>query len=461
MTPDVNRRQTLDAALASFDDGTFVRTLARRVAMPTESQNPRRRNDLASYLDDEIAPDLARLGFVHRRVDESGSFLIAERLEDPRLPTVLMYGHGDVIRGMDERWGQSRSPWIAAIDGDRIYGRGTADNKGQHTINFLAVEAVLKTRGRLGFNIKVLFEMGEEIGSPGLRDVCLAERETLRADVFIASDGPRVRADRPTIFLGSRGAVAFDLHVDLRDGAHHSGNWGGALADPGLILAHALASVASSEGRIMVEGWRPQPLDPRIRALLGGLELGGEPGAPTVDAWWGEPGLTPVERVYAWNSFDVLAMTSGNPEHPVNAIPASARAHCGLRFVVGTDTETFLPALRTHLDRRGFMRVRIEPAADGFFAATRLDPSNAWVGWASASIERTTGAMPAIVPNLGGSLPNDCFADILGLPTIWVPHSYPACGQHAPDEHLLTSVAREGLAMMAGIFWDLGETPPI
>jgi hypothetical protein len=76
----------------------------------------------------------------------------------------------------------------------------------------------------------------------------------------------------------------------------------------------------------------------------------------------------------------------------------------------------------------------------------------------AASVERTTGKRPAILPNLGGSLPNDCFADVLGLPTVWIPHSYPGCSQHAPDEHLLASVAREGLAIMTGLFFDLGAT---
>ncbi len=73
------------------------------------------------------------------------------------------------------------------------------------------------------------------------------------------------------------------------------------------------------------------------------------------------------------------------------------------------------------------------------------------------SIADTTGRAPIIVPNFGGSLPNDCFSDVLGLPTIWVPHSYAGCSQHAPDEHLLAPIAREGLGMMAGLFWDLGE----
>jgi hypothetical protein len=74
-----------------------------------------------------------------------------------------------------------------------------------------------------------------------------------------------------------------------------------------------------------------------------------------------------------------------------------------------------------------------------------------------ASIQRSTGKAPALLPNLGGSLPNDVFADILGLPTVWVPHSYAACSQHAPDEHVLASVMREGLTLMTGLFWDLGE----
>ena len=90
-------------------------------------------------------------------------------------------------------------------------------------------------------------------------------------------------------------------------------------------------------------------------------------------------------------------------------------------------------------------------------AATRLDPDNDWVRFALRSIEQTTGQKPALLPNLGGSLPNDVFADILGLPTVWVPHSYPACSQHAPNEHLLAPVVREGLLMMTGVFYDLGE----
>ena len=121
---------------------------------------------------------------------------------------------------------------------------------------------------------------------------------------------------------------------------------------------------------------------------------------------------------------------------------------------------TFLPALRKHLDAQGFHNVEVKKAEKAFFGATRTDPSNPWVSIARDSIARTSNQTPAILPSLGGSLPNDIFADDLGLPTVWVPHSYAGCSQHAPDEHALASVDRQALGLMAGLYWDLGENAP-
>ena len=105
----------------------------------------------------------------------------------------------------------------------------------------------------------------------------------------------------------------------------------------------------------------------------------------------------------------------------------------------------------------GFPQVEVAAARGETFRATRLDPDHPWVRWAADSVVRTTGRRPAILPNLGGSLPNDVFAETLGLPTVWVPHSYPGCSQHAPNEHLPLEIVGEGLAIMAGLYFDLGE----
>ena len=448
-----------------FDSGAFRADLARRVAMPTESQGGDRLDVLKAYLIDEIIPAVERLGFTCRVLDNPvagyGPFLIAERHEADNLPTVLTYGHGDVVLGHAETWRKGLDPWQVIVEGDRWYGRGTADNKGQHTINLAALEQVMTARGgNLGFNCKILLEMGEECGSPGLRALAAAEREALAADVFIGSDGPRLSADRPTVFLGSRGAVNFELSVDLRAGGHHSGNWGGVLSNAGTLLAHAIASLVAAKGRILVDALLPASLPEPVRAALADVKIAQDANDPVIDPEWGEPGLTPEEKIYGWNTLEVLAFETGTPSAPVNAIPPTAKATMQLRFVVGTDAKNVIPAVRAHLDAHDLRRVMVKPARMEMFAATRVDPTDPWVGWALASIAKTSGKKPALLPNLGGSLPNDVFADILGLPTIWVPHSYPACSQHAPDEHLLAPVAREALQIMAGLFYDLGEDGP-
>lgn len=457
----MSRQQAITQIESYFDSGAFVTDLARRVAIPTESQNPARGAELCAYLEDEMRPGLERQGFscttLPNPSGKHGPFLVAERIEDPALPTVLTYGHGDVIRGQDEQWRSGLSPWTVTREGDRLYGRGTADNKGQHTINLAAMRVVLEQRGHLGFNLKVLLETGEEVGSPGLKDLCASRKDLLAADVLIASDGPRLQPQRATLFLGSRGAYNFDLSVDLRAGGHHSGNWGGLLRNPGIVLAHAIASITDADGSIRIAEWRPNSLTPSVRAAIAGLVIDGGEGAPEIDVTWGEPGLSPAERVFGWCSFEVLAFVTGNPDKPVNAIPPRASAHCQLRYVVGINPDDILPALRRHLDAHGFSLVQLAPSREGYFAATRLDPEHPWVQWTAASVERTTGSKPAILPNIGGSLPNDVFADVLGLPTVWIPHSYASCSQHAPNEHMLAPVARDALRIMAGVFWDLGE----
>ena len=457
----MSREQAIAHAERYFDEGGFFADLARRVAIPTESQNPGRSAELARYLTAEMRPSLERLGFRCRTFDNPvaryGPFLIAERIEDPALATVLSYGHGDVIRGQEGSWQAGLDPWTLKREGERLYGRGTADNKGQHSINLAAVAAALETRGRLGFNMKVLIETGEEVGSPGLKAFCAEHKDELRADVLIASDGPRLQPGRPTVFLGSRGAFNMDLVVDLREGGHHSGNWGGLLANPGIILAHALAAVTGPKGEIKVKEWRPDTLTGAVREALAGLEVDGGADGPKVDFDWGEPDLTPAERVFGWSSFEVLAFTAGNPDKPVNAIPPRASCHCQLRYVVGVDPADIVPALRRHLAAAGFPMVKVTAAREGFFPATRLDPRHPWVVWVRKSLEKTGGQPVAILPNVGGSLPNDVFADLLGLPTVWIPHSYASCSQHAPNEHMLAPVARDALRLMAGLMWDLGE----
>ena len=167
----MSRTNAIARAHAYFDDGRFLATLSRLVAIPSSSQEPDRASALRGYLTEEMVPTLMRLGFVCRVLDNPSGppVLAAERVENAAFVTVLLYGHGDTVRGLDDLWRSGLTPWQTVVEGERIYGRGTADNKGQHTINIAGIEAVLAERGALGFNCKFLIEMGEEVGSAGCK----------------------------------------------------------------------------------------------------------------------------------------------------------------------------------------------------------------------------------------------------------------------------------------------------
>lgn len=461
----MTRANAINHALDYYDrpEGGYFTDLGQLCAIPTESQNPARLPEMQQYLEHAMIPRFEAIGYTCRTYDNPvpgcGPVLLATRIEDPSLPTILCYGHGDVVLGMEGRWAEDRDPWTLSFEGDRVYGRGVADNKGQHLAHIAALTAIIGTRGSLGFNHKFLIEMGEENGSKGLKEIVAANKADFAADAFFASDGPRTELSRPNITLGNRGCINFNLSVELREGGHHSGNWGGLLANPAIILSHAISSIADDHGRILVEDWRPE-VGQHIRDVLVGVEREAGPGAPEIDDTWGEPGFARMEKVSAFNSFEVLAFTAGTPERPINAVPPVARATCQLRYVLGTDEDNILPSLRRHLDERGFFAVRIDPpppSNDGRFLASRTDPRHPWAAWMKAAVERGSNQPCGVLPNSGGSNMTHIIQFVLDAPITWFPLSYAGCSQHAPNEHILKPLVREGVRHVTGIYWDLGD----
>src|SRR6201996_1208966 len=154
----MTRTDAVARAHALLRSGEFLTELDRRVAYQTESQNPEKRGALRAYLTDDLQPAFAKMEFSTRLIESpagKGPYLLAEYREDASAPTVLIYGHGDVVDGMVGEWRDNLDPWKLMPKGNRVYGRGSADNKGQHSINLSALRAVREARGgRLGFNAK-------------------------------------------------------------------------------------------------------------------------------------------------------------------------------------------------------------------------------------------------------------------------------------------------------------------
>src|ERR1700690_682933 len=274
----MSRADAIARAHTMLRSGEFLEELDRRVAYQTESQNPEQRDALRAYLTDDLQPAFADMDFSTKLIESpagKGPYLLAEYRETPSAPTVLIYGHGDVVDGMAGEWRDNLDPWRTTQAGNRVYGRGTADNKGQHSINMAALRAGQGARGG-------------EIGWPDLPEVCGQLREELKADLLLASDGPRLSAERPTLFLGCRGGIRIHLDVNLRDGSHHSGNWGGVLANPATILAGAIATLVDSYGRLQLEELKPPRLTNQIRAALADVKVEPMADEPALSENWGE-----------------------------------------------------------------------------------------------------------------------------------------------------------------------------
>lgn len=461
----MSREQAITRSIEYFDDRNsgYFKDLARLCAIPTESQNPSRLPEMRQYLEEAMISRLEASGYQCKTFDNpvagAGPVLLASRVEATDLPTILCYGHGDVVLGMEGRWDNGRDPWTLSFEGDRVYGRGVADNKGQHLVHIAAIESILATRGNLGFNHKFLIEMGEENGSKGLKEIVEVNKADFATDAFFASDGPRTEISKPNITLGNRGCCNFNLVVELREGGHHSGNWGGLLANPAIILSHALSCITDAKGKILVEGWRPE-VPEHVREVLTGLGREAGDNSPEIDDGWGEPGFSRIEKISAFNSFEILAFTAGNPDNPVNAIPPFARATCQLRYVHGTDEENLIANLRQHLDDHGFSHVRIDPPPagnDGIFKASRTDPRHPWAAWMKSAVERNSNQPCGVLPNSGGSNMTHVIQFTLNAPIAWFPMSYAGCSQHAPNEHIIVPLMREGMRHVTGIYWDLGD----
>ena len=456
------RADAIERVREHLHSGEFLGELDRRVAYQTESQNSGQRRRAARLSRREPAAGLRRARFLDA----------ADRIRRPAGGRICWRNIARMLRAdrahlwpwrRRRRHGRrmARQPRSMADDDQRrarLWPRhGRQQGPAQHQPGGAARGARDPRRqARLQCQIHHRDRRGDRFAgsAPGLR----SPREELSADLFLASDGPRLSAERPTIFLGCRGGIRIHLDVNLRDGGHHSGNWGGVLANPATILCERHREPCRRQGADETRGTEAAAdleRSPRRarrredRADRRSSRRCPRTGARKVSRQ--RSGSMPGIR---WKcSRCRRAVSQSRPTRsPVTPMPCCSCGSSSAPDIKRSSTPYARICMPT-----AFRWSRSARAQS--FAASRTDVDSPWVNWTANSIRKTTGKAPAVLPNFGGSLPNDVFSEGLGLPTIWVPHSYPGCSQHAPDEHILLPVTEEALAIMAGLFWDLGEIP--
>jgi acetylornithine deacetylase/succinyl-diaminopimelate desuccinylase-like protein len=371
--------------------------------------------------------------------------------------TVLVYGHYDV-QPPDPLDAWRTPPFQPTLQDGRLYGRGTADNKGQHLAQILAMEGLRAANGELPCNVKVLLDGEEELGSPNLGPFVERHRDLLRADLAIWSDGPVHESGRWCLVFGVRGIVTFELRARGANRPLHSGNWGGVAPNPLWTLVHLLASMKDPHNRVTVEGFYDQvrPLEPleaealermpvdlgRVLASLG-LERLDEPA---------DRGF--YERLVAWPTLTINGLHGGYGGPGTQTIlPNEAIAKCDVRLVPDQRTGDVLAKLRAHVARHA---PGVELVAGGHMEPSRTPIDSPFTEPIRQAMRAALGEEPLLVPPLGGSLPAYVFTDILGVPTFGVPFANADQTNHAPNENLEVERFIGGIKAAASVLAHLG-----
>jgi acetylornithine deacetylase/succinyl-diaminopimelate desuccinylase-like protein len=406
-----------------------------------------------------VAADMRSIGLEHVEVCETGGHPVvyADWLHATGKPTILVYCHYDV-QPIDpvELW--DSPPFVPVVKDGRMLGRGASDCKCHVSMHMRAVEALMKTRGKLPLNLKFVFEGEEESSSVHLDAWLAANRERLACDMAVISDTGFFEGNRPAITISLKGLVYFQLDIFGSKLDLHSGGYGGAVDNPINVLCHIVASLKASDGTILVPGVYDDvvPLTQLDRESLAALPFDEEEYRESlgVPALIGEPGYTVLERLGSRPTLDLCGIWGGfEGEGPKTIIPAHAHAKISLRLVANQDPEKIYELVREHIAKVAPKTIRWEMQNLGGGRAS-LTPIDGVATQAAARALRATFGVDPLYIREGGSVPVCAsFETILGVSTVLLGFA-PTDGQfHAPNEWMWMSNYETGIRTIA-LYWD-------
>ena len=364
-------------------------------------------------------------------------------------PTILVYGHFDT-QPVDpvELW--TNPPFAPVIRDERVYARGASDDKGNMLIPILAAEAWLQTLGSLPINVKFLFEGEEEVGSPHVEELIVANRDRLACDYVVSADGGQFGEEQPNLLVGFKGlcAVEIDLVGPGRD--LHSGQYGGTVQNPIHALARLIASMRDDEGRITVEGFYDQVVTPsredskQIAAIPHddanyALGLG-------VDQLFGEPGYSTLERAWCRPTLEVNGTWGGFTDDGVKTVlPAQAHAKITCRLVPDQEPAVIAECIRRHVDRHTPPGVTATTSISESGARPYLVPGDHPGNQAAGDVLTDLYGRAPYFTRSGGTLPIcSVLLEQLGVYTVIFAFGLDDERAHAPDEFFRLSSFRRG-----------------
>jgi acetylornithine deacetylase/succinyl-diaminopimelate desuccinylase-like protein len=417
----------------------FLEELFGLIRIPSISSIAAHKPDMyraAEYLKHALLDAGATMATVYET--EGNPVTYAERITDPAWPTVLVYGHMDVMP-VDpiDLW--NSDPFDPVIRDGKIFARGADDDKGQSFMHVKAFEYLVKS-GKLKCNVKFMIEGEEEVGSPTLGDFCMKHKEMLKSDIILVSDTSMIAPDIPSITTGLRGLTYLQIEVTGPNHDLHSGLFGGAVGNPALLLARMLATVHDENNRITIPGFYDNviALTSEEKALLSQAPFDVEKYKQMLEIGdvWGEKGYRVPELTGTRPTFDICGMWSGyTGEGTKTVLPSKAYAKISSRIVPNQDHHQVAELIKKYFESIAPPQVRVDVAilhgGPAYVCPIDLPAYRA----AEKAFTDTFGKRP--VPfRSGGSIPIiSTFEKVLGAKSILMGFGLESDGIHSPNEN--------------------------
>ena len=438
----------------------FLNELKDFLAIPSISTDPEHNADMQTAAE-WAAAQLRSIGMNNVQIMPTGGHPVVygDWLNAGKhAPTVMIYGHYD-IQPPDplELW--TTPPFEAAVRGDNLFARGSADMKGQVIASLKAVEAVMKS-GDMRINLKWLIEGEEEIGSEHLDDFIKNHKELLVCDFCLNMDAGILGEDRPSITTGLRGLAYFELRVYGPSKDLHSGLYGGTVHNPAQALAELIAGMHDKNGKVTLPGFydKVRKLSKKehqdfARLPISGKEIKEQSGVP---ALWGEPNFTPAERLGARPTLEVNGLLSGfTGVGSKTVLPARAMAKISCRLVPDQTPEETAKQLKKYLKENAPKDIKWELIYLSGAGAALTGTDNIGVKALSKAMETMWGKKPYF-PREGGSIGVVVqLQKHLGVESVLSGFGLPDCDAHSPNEKLHLPTWYRGIDTLIHFFYNL------
>jgi acetylornithine deacetylase/succinyl-diaminopimelate desuccinylase-like protein len=441
----------------------FLDSLKAVLRIPSISAQPQHSADMKRCAE-HVKQDLLAAGMERAEVIPVGSghpIVYAEWLKAPGAPTVLLYGHYDVQPPEPlDLW--HTPPFEPTLRDGKLYARGSVDDKGQVYMHLAAIEAHLKTSGKLPVNLKVVIEGEEENGGESLDRFLHEQRKRLDADVIVVSDTGMLGPDQPALTVALRGILYTQIEVTGPTKDLHSGHFGGAVQNPANALAVIIAGLKDGDGRITIPGFydRVVPLTDADRAAMKALPFDEasyleESGVP---APFGEKGYTTLERMSSRPTLDVNGIWGGyTGEGGKTVLPSYAKAKVSMRLVANQDPEQLFPVYEAYVKKLAPPGVTVKVISMHGATPFLASADHPMLQCARRALARAWTKAPALIRE-GGSIPvMSTFQKTHGLPCILMGFGLDDDQVHSPNEKFSLSSFYGGMKSVAYLYEEIAK----